>query len=66
MGETELRRESRALCLVSLAGFAFGGVLVEVVMLVGAERAVMEEAGEVGPDAVAAAAVVVVIGWTVP
>jgi len=30
-------------------------------MLVGAERAVMEEAGEVGPDAVAAAAVVVVV-----
>lgn len=56
MGDTELRRERRALCLVSLGGFAFGGVLVDVVMLVGAERAVREEAGEVGPEAVAAAA----------
>ena len=65
MGDTELRRERRALCLVSLGGFAFGGVLVDVVMLVGAERAVMEEAGEVGPDAVTAAAVVV-MGWAVP
>lgn len=61
MGDTELRRERRALCLVSLWGFAFGGVLVDVVMLVGAERAVMEEAGEVGPDAVAAAAEDIVV-----
>jgi alpha/beta superfamily hydrolase len=57
VGETELRRERRALCLVSFGGFAFGGVLVDVVvMLVAAERAVIEEAGEVGPDAFAAAA----------
>jgi hypothetical protein len=61
VGDTELRRERRALCLVSLWGFAFGGVLVDVVMLVGAERAVMEEAGEVGPDAVAAAAEDIVV-----
>jgi hypothetical protein len=65
VGDTELRRERRALCLLSPGMFAFGGVLVDVVMLVGAERAVMEEAGEVGPEAVTAAAGVV-IGWTVP
>jgi hypothetical protein len=61
VGDTELRRERRALCLLSLGGFAFGGVLVDVDMLVGAESAVREEAGEVGPDADAAAAVVVVV-----
>jgi len=62
-----LRRERRALCLVSLGGFAFGGVLVDVVILVGAESAVIEEVGEVCPDAVAAAAaVVVVVGCMVP
>jgi hypothetical protein len=61
VGDTELRRERRALCLVSLKGFAFGGVLVDVVMLVGAERAVREEAGEVGPEAVAAAAEDIVV-----
>jgi hypothetical protein len=62
VGDTELRRERRALCLLSPAGFAFGGVLVDVDMLVGADRAVREEAGEVGPEAEAAVVVVVVIG----
>ena len=51
-GDTEPRRERRALCLVSPGRFEFGGVLVEVDMLVGAERAVREEAGEVGPEVV--------------
>jgi hypothetical protein len=49
-GDTEPKRERRALCLLSPGRFVFGGVLVEVDMLVGAERAVIEDAGEVGPD----------------
>ena len=56
MGDTDPRRERRALCLLSPGRFEFGGVLVDVVMLVGAERAVIEDAGEVGPDAVMAVA----------
>ncbi len=47
-------RESSVLCLLSPGGFGFGGVLVDVDILVGAERAVKEEAGEVGPDVVVA------------
>ena len=50
VGDTEPRRERSVLCLVSPGRVAFGGVLVDVVMLVGAERAVIEDAGEVGPD----------------
>jgi hypothetical protein len=46
-------RERSALCLVSPGGFKFGGVLEDVDILVGAERAVKEDAGEVGPDVVA-------------
>ena len=49
-GDTEPRRERSVLCLVSPGMVAFGGVLVDVVILVGAERAVIEDAGEVGPD----------------
>jgi hypothetical protein len=41
------------LCLVS-PGMVFGVVLEDVVILVGAERAVMEDAGEVGPEVVVA------------
>lgn len=47
-------RERRALCLLSPGRIGFGGVLVDVDILVGAERAVKEDAGEVGPDVVAA------------
>jgi hypothetical protein len=49
-GDTVPRRERRALCLLSPGGFRFGGVLVEVDKFVGAERAVIEDEGEVGPD----------------
>jgi hypothetical protein len=45
-------RERSVLCLLSPGGFRFGGVLVDVDILVGAERAVREDAGEVGPDVV--------------
>jgi len=48
-------RDRRALCLLSPGRFGFGGVLVDLDMLVGAERAVKEEAGEVGPDVVVVA-----------
>jgi hypothetical protein len=48
-------RERSALCLVSPGGFGFGGVLVDLDILVAAERAVKEEAGEVGPDVVVVA-----------
>jgi hypothetical protein len=37
-------------------------VLVDVDILVGAERAVIEDAGEVGPEVV----VTVVVGWVEP
>ena len=56
-GDTELRRDRRALCLLSPCRFALGGVLVDVDILVGADRAVMEDAGEVGPEVVAVAVV---------
>jgi hypothetical protein len=56
-GDTDPRRERSALCLLSPGRFEFGGVLVDVVMLVGAERAVIEDAGEVGPDVVVAVVV---------
>ena len=49
-------RERRALCLLSPCRFGFGGVLVDLDILEGAERAVKEEAGEVGPDVVVAVA----------
>jgi hypothetical protein len=49
-------RERSALCLLSPGRFGFGGVLVDLDILVGAERAVKEEAGEVGPDVVVAVA----------
>jgi len=45
-------RERRALCLLSPGRIGFGGVLEDVDILVGAERAVKEDAGEVGPDVV--------------
>lgn len=35
-------------------GLCFGGVLVDLVMFVGAEKAVMEDAGEMGLDVDAA------------
>lgn len=54
-GDTELMRERRALCLLSPGGFEFGGVLVDLDIIVGAERAMKEEAGEVGPDVVVVA-----------
>lgn len=50
VGDTEPSRVRSVLCLVSPGRVAFGGVLVDVVILVGAERAVIEDAGEVGPD----------------
>jgi hypothetical protein len=50
-------RERSALCLVSPGRFEFGGVLEDVDILVGAERPVREDAGEVGPDVVVAVAV---------
>lgn len=48
-------RERRALCLLSPGRFEFGGVLVDLDIIVGAERAMKEEAGEVGPDVVVVA-----------
>ena len=55
MGDTVPRRERSALCLLSPGRIGLGGVLVDVVILVGAERAVIEDAGEVGPDVVVVA-----------
>ena len=62
MGDTVPRRVRSALCLLSPGTIGFGGVLVDVVILVGAERAVIEDAGEVGPDVVVA----VVGNWVEP
>jgi hypothetical protein len=56
-------RERSALCLVSPGRFGFGGVLVDLDILVGAERAVKEEAGEVGPDAVVVVAEGCAVAW---
>ncbi len=56
-------REKRVLCLLSPGGFGFGGVLVDVDILVEAERAAKEEAGEVGPDVVVVVAEACVVPW---
>jgi len=56
-------RERSALCLLSPGRFGFGGVLVDLDILVGAERATKEEAGEVGPDVVVAVAEGCVVLW---
>jgi|HubBroStandDraft_3_1064219.scaffolds.fasta_scaffold628356_1 hypothetical protein len=53
-GDTDPKRDRSVLCLLSPGTIGFGGVLVDVVILVGAERAVIEDAGEVGPDVVVA------------
>jgi hypothetical protein len=45
--------------------FEFGGVLVDLNILAGAERAVKEEAGEVGPDVVVVAEGCTVLEWRV-
>ena len=64
-GDTELISERSALCLLSPGAFGFGGVLVDLVILVDAERAVKEEAGEVGPDVVVVVAKGCAVPWNV-